>query len=167
MRRPVALLWTLGFLALAGVAGCDLWGEMGSGVVEQDGRVVEVIDGDTIVVRLGGREETVRYIGVDTPETRHPSRPVQCFGPAAGAVNARWVEGEQVRVEPGAEARDRYGRLLGYVYRERDGMFVNAELVERGYARARAYPPNDRYAAGFAALAEAAREGRRGLWGRC
>jgi len=167
MRRPVALLWTLSFLALAGFAGYDLLREMGSGAIGGDGWVVRVVDGDTIEVRLGGREETVRLIGVDTPETRHPGRPVQCFGPAAGAFHARLVEGERVRVEPGVEERDRYGRLLGYVLRERDGLFVNAELVRRGYARARAYPPNDRYAAGLEALAEAARQAGRGLWGRC
>ncbi|HEV2770019.1 MAG TPA: thermonuclease family protein [Solirubrobacteraceae bacterium] len=167
MRRPVALGWTLAFVALAGFAGTDLLRELGSGVPERDGRVVHVVDGDTIAVRLGGREETVRYIGVDTPETKRPGAPVQCFGPAAGAFNARLVEGERVRVEPGEEQRDRYGRLLGYVYRERDGLFVNEALVRGGYARARAYAPNDRYAARFDALTDAAREGGRGLWGRC
>jgi len=164
MRRPAAILWTTFFLVLAGLAGCDL---LSGGPAAQDGRVLGVVDGDTVKVRLGGREETVRYIGVDTPETKRPGTPVQCFGPAASAANARLVEGERVRVERGVEERDRYGRLLGYVYRRSDGLFVNPELVRDGYARARAYAPNTRYAAEFAALAEAAREGERGLWGRC
>lgn len=167
MRRPAALLWTLVFLALAGFAGQELLAELGDGVLAAEGRVVGVVDGDTIAVRLDGREETVRYIGVDTPETKRPGTPVQCFGPVASAFNERLVEGERVRVERGVEERDRYGRLLGYVYRASDGLFVNEALVRGGYARARAYAPNDRYAAQFDALAEAAREGGRGLWSRC
>ncbi|HEV2770569.1 MAG TPA: thermonuclease family protein [Solirubrobacteraceae bacterium] len=165
--RPAALLWTLVFLALAAFAGRELLAELGDGGLAAEGRVVRVVDGDTITVRLDGREETVRYIGVDTPETKRPGTPVQCFGPAASAFNKRLIEGERVRLARGVEERDRYGRLLGYVYRVSDRLFVNAALVRGGYARARTYPPNDRYAAAFGALAASAREGGRGLWGRC
>ena len=132
-----------------------------------EGRVERVVDGDTIHVRLGGREETVRYIGVDTPESVRPGTPVQCFAKAAGAANARLVAGRSVRLEVGEEARDRYGRLLAYVRRSSDGAFVNAALVRDGYARTLTIPPNDRYAARFAALQREAQRAGRGLWSRC
>ncbi len=130
-------------------------------------RVERVVDGDTIRVRLDGREETVRYIGVDTPETKKPGTAVECFGKAASAENARLVEGERLRLAVGAEARDRYGRLLAYVRRERDGLFVNEALIARGYARTLTIRPNDRYAARFGLLQARARASRTGLWGRC
>ncbi len=88
---------------------------------ESGGKVVRVVDGDTIHVQVGGRDETVRYIGVDTPESVKPGTPVQCFAKRASAFNERLVAGERVRLVPDAEARDRYGRLLAYVYRDRDG----------------------------------------------
>jgi len=105
-------------------------------------RVVRVVDGDTVVVRTGGHDERVRYIGVDTPESVKPGTPVQCFAKAASAENRRLVEGQEVRLVGDAEARDRYGRMLAYVYRKRDGLFVNAELVRRGYAKPMTIPPN-------------------------
>lgn len=128
-------------------------------------QVVRVVDGDTIVVRLGGREERVRYIGVDTPESVKPGTPVQCFAERASAFNAQLVEGKRVRLDGDAEARDRYGRLLAYVHA--GGVFVNAELVRRGYARPLTVPPNVRYADRFARLASAARERGTGLWSAC
>jgi micrococcal nuclease len=129
--------------------------------------VVRVVDGDTIAVRLGGRDERVRYIGVDTPESVKPGTPVQCFAHAAAAENARLVAGERVRLVRDVEARDRFGRLLAYVYRVRDGRFVNAELVRRGYARPLTIPPNVRFADRLAGLARAARAAGRGLWSAC
>jgi micrococcal nuclease len=129
--------------------------------------VVRVVDGDTIAVRLGGRDERVRYIGVDTPESVKPDTPVQCFAHAAADENARLVAGERVRLVRDVEARDRFGRLLAYVYRVRDGRFVNAELVRRGYARTLTIPPNVRFADRFAGLARAARVAGRGLWSAC
>lgn len=131
------------------------------------GLVTRVVDGDTIHVRVGGRDETVRYIGVDTPETKHPTKPVQCFGHAASAFNERLVDGERVLLVADAEERDRYGRLLAYVHRRRDGLFVNAELARRGYALPLTIPPNVRFADRFAALAREAREADRGLWAAC
>src|SRR4051812_47915545 len=94
--------------------------------------VQRVVDGDTIVVRVDGRSERVRYIGMDTPESVKPGTPAQCFAKAASAENKKLVQGQRVKLVPDAEARDRYGRLLAYVYRQRDGLFVNAELVRRG-----------------------------------
>ena len=127
--------------------------------------VTRVVDGDTAEVRLDGREEDVRYIGVDTPETVKPGEPVQCFGPQASAFNHRLVEGRRVRLVFGEERRDVYGRLLAYVYL--DGRFVNAELVRRGLARTLTIPPNDRFAERLKRLEIAAARAGRGLWGAC
>lgn len=127
--------------------------------------VTRAIDGDTIEVRLDGRLEDVRYIGVDTPETVKPDAPVQCFGPRASRFNHRLVEGRRVRLVFGVERRDAYGRLLAYAYLGR--RFVNAELVRRGFARTLTIAPNDRFARLFARLQERAALAGRGLWGRC
>jgi micrococcal nuclease len=131
------------------------------------GRVVRVVDGDTIHVQVGGTRETVRYVGVDTPESVKPGTPVQCFAKRASAFNHRFVEGEQVRLVLDAEPRDRYGRLLAYVYRVRDGRFVNAALVRRGYAQPLTIPPNVAHAEDFRRLAATARRAGRGLWSAC
>src|ERR1700710_1538504 len=90
------------------------------------GRVTRVVDGDTIHVMVGGRDENVRYIGVDTPESVKPGTPVQCFAKRASAFNERLVAGETVRLVRDAEERDRYGRLLAYFFRGRGGLVVNA-----------------------------------------
>jgi micrococcal nuclease len=92
---------------------------------------------------------------------------VQCFAKAASDANERLVEGERVRLAYDAEPRDRYGRTLAYVHRERDGLFVNAELVRRGYAVPLTIPPNVAHAGEFRRLARAARRDGRGLWSRC
>ncbi len=134
-------------------------------------RVTHVVDGDTIDVRLAdGDEETVRYIGIDTPETVKPGTPVQCGGPRAHEVNDRLVYGRTVTLRFDAERRDVYGRLLAYVYLPRPGrhpLFVNAELARRGLARTLIIPPNDSFAPLFARLAGRAGVRGRGLWGRC
>jgi micrococcal nuclease len=130
-------------------------------------QVVRVVDGDTIRVRLDGRTERVRYIGVDTPESVKPGTPVECFAKRAAAANAALVAGREVRLVGDAERRDRYGRLLAYVYREPDGAFVNAELVRDGYARTLTIAPNVAHARQLAQLARAARESGRGLWTAC
>jgi micrococcal nuclease len=127
--------------------------------------VTRVVDGDTVEVQIGGREEDVRYIGVDTPETVKPEEPVQCFGPEASDFNHRLVEQQWVRLVFDEERRDVYGRLLAYVYLE--DRFVNAELVRRGLARTLTIPPNDRYAKRFKRLQIAAARAGRGLWGAC
>jgi len=138
------------------------------GAARTDGATVQrVVDGDTIVVRVNGRTERVRYIGMDTPESVKPGTPVQCYAKAASAENRKLVQGQRVKLVSDAEARDRYGRLLAYVYRERDGLFVNAELVKRGYAKPLTIPPNVAHAADFRRLAAGARRAGRGLWSRC
>jgi len=131
------------------------------------GRVVKVVDGDTIHVQVAGTREKVRYIGVDTPETKHPAKGVECYGRQASQFNARLVAGERVRLVRDVEERDRYGRLLAYVYRVRDGLFVNAELARLGYAQPLSIPPDVRHAERFADLARQAREQGRGLWAAC
>ena len=160
----------LGFLVVLAVAvytataGDDSGGSPESGPASA-GRVVRVVDGDTIHVRVDGREETVRYIGVDTPESVKPGARVQCFGKAAAAENRRLVEGRAVRLSYDAEARDRYGRLLAYVWR--GDLLVNAELIRLGYGKPLEIAPNLAHAAQLRRLASAARRERRGLWSRC
>jgi micrococcal nuclease len=159
----------LAILLLLAAGGCEATTRIGAPGRDDPsvGRVLRVVDGDTIHVEVGRRRETVRYIGVDTPESVKPGTPVQCFAKRASAFNHRLVEGERVRLVPDAEARDRYGRLLAYVYRRPDGMFVNAELVRRGFATILTIPPNLAHAQEFLRLQRAARQAGRGLWGAC
>ncbi len=127
--------------------------------------VKKVVDGDTLEVTGG---ERVRLIGIDTPESVTPDRPVGCFGKEASRFTATVVPpGTQVRLVGDAEQRDRFGRLLAYVYRRADGLFVNAELLRRGYAQLLTIPPNIAHTDDFAALARQAREGSQGLWAAC
>jgi micrococcal nuclease len=172
MRRT--LPWVLVVLLAAGY-GCarraedgGSGGHAGSGAgTTRSARVIRVVDGDTILVAVGGGQERVRYIGVDTPETVKPQTPVQCFGKRASAENHRLVDGREVRLVADAEARDRYGRLLAYVYRASDGLFVNEALVRGGFATVLRIAPNVRFADRFTALAGRARAAGRGLWSAC
>jgi micrococcal nuclease len=104
---------------------------------------------------------------MDTPESVKPGVPVQCYAERASAQNRRLVAGRRVRLVIGREPRDRYGRLLAYVYRAADGRFVNAALLAGGFARTLTIPPNDRFAARFAAIERAAQRADRGLWHAC
>ena len=130
-------------------------------------RVLRIVDGDTIQVALKGTREKVRYIGIDTPEEVKPDTPVQCYARKAAARNAQLVRGRRVLLRFDRNPRDRYGRLLAYVYRAPDDLFVNAQLVREGAARADPFPDNHAHAALFARLADDARAGGRGLWGAC
>ena len=129
-----------------------------------DGLVVRVVDGDTIHVRVDGHLEKVRYIGVNTPEVHHPSKGEEPGGREAHAVNRRLVEGKRVRLELDVQARDRYGRLLAYVWI--GDTMINAELVRLGYAQVMTVPPNVRHQALFLKLQRDARQSNRGLWTR-
>jgi micrococcal nuclease len=127
-----------------------------------DGTVVRVVDGDTITVRLGERVESVRYIGVNTPELARNGKEEQPGARQAHAANRRLVEGRRVRLELDVQARDRYGRVLAYVW-VGDTM-INAELLRQGYAQVMTVPPNVRHRDHFRTLERAARQARRGLW---
>jgi micrococcal nuclease len=162
--RPIAVILLAAALALLG-ARVDLGsGDPGP---PREALVVRVVDGDTIDVVAGGRRDVVRYIGVDTPESVKPNTPVQCFAKAASAANARLIAGRRVRLVLDAEERDRYGRLLAYVYRAGDSLFVNERLVRDGYARTLTIRPNTHFASRFSVLQNVAKSARRGLWGRC
>lgn len=126
-------------------------------------RVAQAIDGDTIELEDGRR---VRYIGIDTPETVHPKKKVQCFGPEASARNHELVDGKAVRLVKDIEDTDRYGRLLRYVYLE-DGTFVNQLLVREGFAHSYVWPPNIAYTQEFRVAHVQAQSTRAGLWGAC
>jgi len=125
--------------------------------------VTRVVDGDTIRVEIDGQEFRVRYIGIDTPETVDPRRPVECFGEEAGERNRQLVDGKVVGLEKDVSDTDSFGRLLRYVWAGTE--MVNATLVEEGYALASTYPPDVRYAEQFASLQTLARDSGRGLWG--
>jgi micrococcal nuclease len=125
-----------------------------------------VSDGDTVRVRLdSGGVERVRYIGIDTPETVKPDAPGECYAERARDFNERLVGDRDVRLELDVEERDRYGRLLAYVYA--GGTFVNAELVRAGYAEPLTVPPNVRHVTDIRRLARDARRDGRGLWRAC
>ncbi len=129
---------------------------------------VEVGDGDTLIVDLAGRHETVRLLGIDTPETVHPDRPPECFGAEASErLRLLLAPGAGVRIQRDVEPRDRYGRLLAYVERLADGLSVNRSLVESGHAAALHIDPNDALRHELAAAESRARSDDRGLWGAC
>jgi micrococcal nuclease len=127
-----------------------------------EGTVVRVVDGDTVHVQLADRVEKVRYIGVDTPEIHHPVKGEEPGGRAAATINRGLVEGRRVRLELDVQTRDRWGRLLAYVW-VGDAM-INAELIRLGYAQVMTVPPNVRYQELFVKLQREAREAGRGLW---
>lgn len=124
--------------------------------------VVRVIDGDTIEINTG---EHVRYIGIDTPETKDPRKVVQCFGKEAAAKNTELVSGKKVRFEKDITDKDKYGRLLRYVYI--GDTMINLELVKTGYAKAYTYPPDVKYSNLFVEAQNVARNANLGLWGAC
>lgn len=126
-------------------------------------RVVKVIDGDTIELENG---ERLRYIGIDAPEKNDPRKPVQCFAQEATEKNRELVEGELIKFYKDVSERDKYQRLLGYVYRE-DGLFVNLELVRQGYAFSYPYSPDISKQDEFREVEREAREKERGLWSDC
>lgn len=134
--------------------------EPGSYTVEQ------FRDGDTITVNMGGTEETIRFIGVDTPETHKPDAPVQCYGPQAAAYTKARIGSSRIRLVADrlTTNRDRYNRLLRYVVLE-DGTYLNQELIAKGYGFAYSFPFSrlDQYAETM----ETAQQVKRGLWGVC
>ncbi|NDH91828.1 MAG: nuclease [Actinobacteria bacterium] len=132
--------------------------------------VIDTIDGDTLRADIAGVRETIRLIGVDTPETKHPTKRAQCYGPEATQFLAALLPpGTRVRIERDAEARDPYGRLLLYLFIARgNGEFlVSHALIAAGMARPLVIEPNVRYQTELVAAAFAAQRDARGLWGAC
>jgi micrococcal nuclease len=159
--RTTALAAALAVLVAcaAGVACVE-----GATAPSEAGLVLRVVDGDTLKVDLGGRVETVRLIGVDTPETVHPRKPVEYFGKEASAFTRRMADRRVVRLEadPQNRNRDKYHRLLRYVFLP-DGKLLNAEIIAQGYGHAYTRFPFSRMEE-FRALEREARETNRGLW---
>lgn len=139
-------------------------------------KVARVIDGDTIEIETlpTGTQtvQTVRYIGIDTPELHHPKKPVQCFGYEAMVKNKELVEGKMVRLEKDVSETDKYKRLLRYVYltdetSTKSATFINEVLVREGYAHAATFPPDVKYQNLFLEAEKDARLNKRGLWSGC
>lgn len=165
MLRRCSALFVLVLLA-----GCRATDRRPAPVERGQATVARVVDGDTVRVRIADQpgEERVRLIGIDTPESVKPNTPVQCFAlEASRRAKSLMPEGTPVRLVRDVEPRDRYGRLLAYVYRSRDQLFVNLALVREGFAVAYTFPPNVAHTADFVAAAAEARQQNRGLWGRC
>ncbi len=133
-------------------------------------KVTSVIDGDTIVIE-GNKK--VRYIGIDAPETKHPTKGIQCFGIKASNKNKELVLGKYIRLQKDVSDTDKYGRLLRYVWivdspnATQSGIFVNDYLVREGYANIATFPPDVAYANQFKDAAREARNKNKGLWGEC
>jgi micrococcal nuclease len=125
--------------------------------------VIRVVDGDTINVQMNGKEETVRLLLIDTPETVHPTKPVQPFGSEASSFVKELLNGSNVQLELDVGERDKYGRLLAYVYI--DDQMVNEMLLEKGLARlAYVFEPNTKYVDDFSAIQKQAQQQRIGIW---
>ncbi len=127
--------------------------------------VVDVVDGDTVKIQRNGVTETLRLIGMDTPETVDPRKPVQCYGREASTRAAKLLEGERVKIatDPTQDTRDKYGRLLVYLWRS-DGLFFNQRMIADGYAKEYTYDVPYQYQSQFRSAERQAREGERGLW---
>lgn len=167
LRALVALVVAAGSLAAVELSRDDGVGPDGGGVAgpalpggTREASVRRVVDGDTVVLSGAGK---VRLIGVDTPEVYGGQ---ECFGEDASEYTKHQLDGQGVRYAVGQEARDRYGRLLAYLWLK-DGRSFNAMLVARGYATPLTIEPNSRYARTFARLASGARARGEGLWGSC
>lgn len=132
------------------------------GIATQSAKVTKVVDGDTIKLESG---QTVRLIGIDTPETVDPRRGVQCFGKEASDKTKELLVGALITLEKDVSETDKYGRLLRYVYK--DGVMINKLLVEQGYAHASSYPPDVKYQDQLKTAEQEARKAGRGLWSDC
>jgi micrococcal nuclease len=168
--RPGPRLLLIALLVMAAVAcghrSTAAGGSSGSGPDVVD--VKRVIDGDTIVITRDDDEVRVRLIGIDTPETKKPNTPVECFGPEASArTEALLPPGTPVRLVYDQDRVDTYGRDLAYVYRQADGLFVNLSLVADGFAALDTFPPNVAHVAELTRAATDARQHHRGLWQTC
>lgn len=130
--------------------------------------VERVVDGDTIIVEMAGQRERVRLLGIDTPESVAENRPDQCYGEESSVYLSQLLPaGTEVTLIRDVEARDQYDRLLAYVVRSSDELFINLDLLEQGFAGVLIYEPNSYYRDLFEAAEDAAFADDRGLWGVC
>lgn len=132
--------------------------------------VTKVVDGDTIEVNLNGKEEKIRMVGMDTPETKDPRRPVGCFGKEASNETESLLDGKMVILQKDVTERDKFGRLLRYIYLPLGNgqtLFVNDYLVRTGFAKVYTYPPDIKYNEQFLKAQQVAKEAKKGLWGKC
>lgn len=130
-------------------------------------KVISFVDGDTITIDMNGKQEKVRLIGVDTPETHDPRKPVQCFGSASANFTKNIIGSNRVRLEadPTNTNRDRYNRLLRYVYLP-DGTLINGEIIKQGYGFAYTYFPFTKINE-FKEYQKNAEQQKNGLWDKC
>ncbi len=150
------------------LAACTWRADPDAGALDGRAVVTQPVDGDTIEVRIGRVIERVRLIGIDTPESVARERPVECFGVESKARMAELLpKGTEVRLERDVEARDKYGRLLAYVFRVSDGTHVNLLLVQEGFAEARAFEPNVARQTELDRAETDAKAAHRGLWPAC
>jgi micrococcal nuclease len=164
--RAVVVATVMAAASVLGASALGWWLGGLAHTAEPRVRVVEVVDGDTIVVAFAnGATDTVRLLGVDTPETKHPTKGVQCFGPEASAFTAEHLLGRVVRLESDVVRRDIYGRRLAFVWF--DGHRFNDVLLRRGFARFLVISPNGRYGRDLLAAELEARRHDRGLWAEC
>lgn len=158
MKKVCAWLLFVAFVAVVGVVirlRCDY---------KAPGHVVlGVVDGDTIKIRYGGVEESVRLLGVDTPETVHPDIPPEPYGAEATAFTKRLLQGEKVVLRFGRKQRDRYGRLLAFVYRTSDNQLVNLEIIRCGFGRV--YGVDFPKRGQFIKAQREAQTAKKGIWG--
>lgn len=160
LKRIVIVFAILGLLAGCGTAGTR------EAKKEEDRnwvKVTRVVDGDTFEIVNRGKSEKIRLIGVDTPETVKPNSAVEPYGPEASSFTKKMIEGKKVRLEFDVQERDKYGRILAYVYLE-DGTFLNARLLEEGLATTMTVPPNVRMAETFLSLQKKAQKEKKGMW---
>jgi micrococcal nuclease len=186
MQTMARLCLLVTFLVTALVAGCGPAGEASAPVTTSPGTpapswstglapvgptetalVVRIVDGDTIIIDRGYGDERLRYVGIDAPESVKPDTPVAFMGHEASAANAALVAGREVVLERDVSDRDRFDRLLRYVWlREGDTwLLVNLELVRQGYASAVSFPPDVRLQDALRAAERVARDAALGLWG--
>lgn len=139
------------------------------GIEGERAYVTKVVDGDTIEVEMNGAEFKVRLIGIDTPETVDPRRPVGCFGKEASREAKNLLSGKEVIMQKDISESDKYGRLLRYIYLPLEGqlLFVNDYLVRQGFAKILTYPPDVKFNEQFLEAEQAARREKRGLWDKC
>ena len=148
-----------GSLAAAGTSGAQ---------GESNATVERVVDGDTIIADIGGSTERIRLIGIDTPESVKENSPVECFGvEASDQLKQLLPEGSPITVVRDVEARDRFDRLLGYIYRSKDSLFINRQMLADGFAEPFNFEPNSAFRDEFRQVSNDARNENLGMWGSC